>query len=207
MNKDTKTPGRTTRFLTNIGVVQRWEINASYRVSLRRCIHYLLQFEQKNVKHKDLTKSRISRDEKDVKSVYNVLSAIFIPRFSEQLLVSISTGTVVAESEADKVMEAYVNGKTAMQSFIDNRLSNNPKTHKRNIDLKILLAYPLGCVPLSLAEADGSLRKTAKSFLFHKFEGDVEPIKCIPKDCAYVIDGMAAKSITNSKTYIEKTCQ
>ena len=127
MNKDTKTPGRTTRFLTNIGVVQRWEINASYRVSLRRCIHYLLQFEQKNVKHKDLTKSRISRDEKDVKSVYNVLSAIFIPRFSEQLLVSISTGTVVAESEADKVMEAYVNGKTAMQSFIDNRLSNNPK--------------------------------------------------------------------------------
>ena len=127
LNKDTKTPGRTTRFLTNIGVVQTWEINASYRVSLRRCIHYLLQFEQKNVKHKDLTKSRISRDEKDVKSVYNVLSAIFIPRFSEQSLVSISTGTVVAESEADKVMEAYVNGKTAMQSFIDNRLSNNPK--------------------------------------------------------------------------------
>ena len=104
-------------------------------------------------------------------------------------------------------MQAHVNGKTAIQSFIDNRLSNNPKTHKRNIDLKILLAYPLGCVPLSLAEADGSLRKTAKSVLFHKFEGDVEPIKCIPKDCAYVIDGMAAKSITNSKTYIEKTCQ
>ena len=36
INKDTKTPGGTTGFSTNIGAVKRWEINASYRVSLRR---------------------------------------------------------------------------------------------------------------------------------------------------------------------------
>ena len=73
-----------------------------------------------------MTKSIISRDEKDVKSVYNVLSEVFLPPLSEQPLVSISTGIAVAEIEADKIMQAYVNGKTAVESFIDNRLSNNP---------------------------------------------------------------------------------
>ena len=237
LNKDMKTPGGTTGFSTNVGAVQRWELNASYWASLRRCIHDHLHYEQKYVKHEDLTKSRISRDEKDVKSVYNVLSEVFIPPFSEQSLVSISTGIVVAESEADKIMQAYVNGKTTMQSFTDNKLSNNPKasffdpikkmktagftvsktkvcktnskivsiessnqlfskisiiSQKRNIDMKMLLTYPLGCVPLSLTEADGSLRKTAKSDLLHKIEGNVEAIRSIPKDCAYIIDGMAA---------------
>ena len=131
-------------------------------------------------------------------------------------------------------MQAYVNGKTAMQSFIDNRLLNNPnasffdpikkmktpgftvrktkvcKTNSKIVsiessnqllskisiisqksNMKMLLTYPLGCVPLSLAEANTSLRKTAKCVLLHKIEGNIEPIRSIPKDCAYNIDGMA----------------
>ena len=31
MNKDTKIPGGTTGFLTNVGTGPRWELNASYR--------------------------------------------------------------------------------------------------------------------------------------------------------------------------------
>ena len=46
LNKDTKTPGGTTGFSTIVGVVQRWELNASYRESLRRCIDDHLQHEQ-----------------------------------------------------------------------------------------------------------------------------------------------------------------
>ena len=87
LNKDTKTPGGTRGFSTNVGAVQRWKLNGSYRASLRKCIHDHLQYEQKYVKHKGLTKSRISRDEKDVKSIYNVLSEVFILPFSEQPLV------------------------------------------------------------------------------------------------------------------------
>ena len=130
-------------------------------------------------------------------------------------------------------MQAYDNGKTAMQSFIDNRLSNNSKalffdlikkmktpgftvsktkvcktnskivsiessnqlfskisiiSQKCNIDMKMFLAYPLGCVLLSLAEADASLRKlrkTAKSVSLHKIESNAEPIRSIPRDCTY----------------------
>ena len=58
--------------------------------------------------------------------------------------------------------------------------------------MKMLLTYPLGCVALSLAEAYASLRKTAKSVLLQKVECNVEPVRSIPKDCAYIIDGMAA---------------
>ena len=79
-----------------------------YRALLRRCIHDHLQYEQKYVTHEDLTKSRINRDEKDVKNVYNVLLEVFIPLFSEQRLVSVSTGIVATESEADKIMQAYM---------------------------------------------------------------------------------------------------
>ena len=46
LNKDTKTPGGTTGFSTIVGVVQRWELNASYGESLRRCIDDHLQHEQ-----------------------------------------------------------------------------------------------------------------------------------------------------------------
>ena len=37
LNKDTKTPGGTTGFSTNVNAVHRWEINAGYRAELRRC--------------------------------------------------------------------------------------------------------------------------------------------------------------------------
>ena len=66
------------------------------------------------------------------------------------------------------------------------------RSQKHNIDMKILSTYSLGCFQLSLAEADSSLRKTAKSDLLHKIEGNVETIRSIPKDCPYIIDGMAA---------------
>ena len=63
---------------------------------------------------------------------------------------------------------------------------------KREIDLKFLFTYPLGTVPLSLAEVDGTLKKTAKSVLLHKLEGDVQPTPNIPYGCTYIVDGMAA---------------
>ena len=37
-------------------------------------------------------------------------------------------------------------------------------SQKHNIDIEMLLTYPLGCVPLSLAEADASLRKQLTLF-------------------------------------------
>ena len=46
-------------------------------------------------------------------------------------------------------------------------------------------------LPLSLSEADGTLKKTPKSALLHKLEQDVEPVSDLPIGCAILMDGMA----------------
>ena len=41
---------------------------------------------------------------------------------------------------------------------------------------------------MSLAEADGTLKKTSKSVVLHKLERDVEPVTEYPSDNVYVVD-------------------
>ena len=65
-------------------------------------------------------------------------------------------------------------------------------SQKRSIDLKFLFNCPLGPLPMSLAEAEGTLKKTPNSVLLHKLEKDVEPVTEYPRDSVYVLDGMAA---------------
>ena len=62
---------------------------------------------------------------------------------------------------------------------------------KRSVDLKLLFRYPLGPLPLSLAEPDGTLKKTVKSSLMHKFEEDLDPVTSIVGNFAFIADGMA----------------
>ena len=87
LNRDTKTPGGTTGFSTNINAVRRWEINSAYRADLRNCFHKHLNYEQQQDLHKDLSPSRILKDEDDVTAVLSVLRDTFIHPFSEQPLV------------------------------------------------------------------------------------------------------------------------
>ena len=63
---------------------------------------------------------------------------------------------------------------------------------KRSVDLRALFMYPLGPLPLSLAEMDGSLKKTVKSSLFHKLEGSANFTDVHPINYALIVDGMAA---------------
>ena len=46
-------------------------------------------------------------------------------------------------------------------------------------------------LPLSLSEADGTLKKTPKSALLHNLEQDVEPVSDLPTGCAILMDGVA----------------
>ena len=237
LNRDTKTPGGTIGFSTKIGAVKRWEITATYRENLRKCLHLHLQYEKQKYAHKDLTPSRISRDEKDVQAVIDVLTNVFIYPFSDIPFASISTGIVVSEDIAARIIDAKCQGINEMNQFIDNRLGPESKlsffdqikrcktptfdsikkvktcktknkvfsiesskdlfskisiiAQSRRINLCDLFIYPLGAVPLALVEVDGSLKKTPKSALLHKIEGDIPPIPDIPDDCALIVDGMA----------------
>ena len=58
--------------------------------------------------------------------------------------------------------------------------------------MRVLFNYPLGSLPLALAEMDGTLKKTSKSVLLCKLEGMGQTVEAFPTDYVLIIDGMAA---------------
>ena len=159
--------------------------------------------------HKDLSPSRIIRHENNTQSILTVLRESFVDPFSDQCLLSISTGIAIDEKASGEILSAFEIGSKAMETFIAERLLEGSErsifdpikrlklatfdnlnkkqiaktknktislqtskdlfskvaniTQKRSVDLKGLFAYPLAHLPLSPAEPDGTLKKTAKS--------------------------------------------
>ncbi|XP_066925450.1 uncharacterized protein [Clytia hemisphaerica] len=122
LNKDTKTPGGTTGFSTNIGAVHRWELNATYRASLREVFHQHLNFTSQKHKHKDLSPARIKKDEAAVQSIISILEETFVHPFAEMPLLSISRGIALDEATADKMLSVKEIGKELMITFNKERL-------------------------------------------------------------------------------------
>jgi len=96
-NRYSKTPGGTTGFSINTNAVKRWEVNSSYRASLRSVLQQHLQISSKSYAHKDLTTARIKKDESNIQEIMSALKETFIHPFSEEPLLSISTGIAVGE--------------------------------------------------------------------------------------------------------------
>lgn len=61
----------------------------------------------------------------------------------------------------------------------------------RNLLMTDVLSHPLGPLPWSLANGDGTLRKTSKSVLTRELEKQVLPAETIPEPSATIIDGMS----------------
>jgi len=62
---------------------------------------------------------------------------------------------------------------------------------KRSLNMREVLSFPLGPLPMALANPDGSMRKTQKSQLLALLTKDTTPVESIPNDCAFIIDGMS----------------
>ena len=61
----------------------------------------------------------------------------------------------------------------------------------RQLNMAEVLKHPLGPLPWSLANADGTIKKTNKAALARALEKNVSPVDTIPQPSALVIDGMA----------------
>ena len=61
----------------------------------------------------------------------------------------------------------------------------------RDLDLRLVLSHELGPIPWSIANADGSLVKTAKATLLSVLEKDVPPPEYVPADATRIVDAMA----------------
>ena len=60
----------------------------------------------------------------------------------------------------------------------------------RQLNMKDVLAHPLGPLPWALANSDGTLRKTNKAVLAKELEKNVSAAEEIPTASATIIDGM-----------------
>ena len=120
----------TTGFSRNEGAVHRWELNASYRAALRRCLHEHTNYKKASFEHSDLTASRIKKDRKDVASIISLLN---------DTLVSISSGISIPPEFVDEIMSAKMIGTGLIEQFIRERLVEESnislfdKIKKRNI--------------------------------------------------------------------------
>ena len=61
---------------------------------------------------------------------------------------------------------------------------------KRKGNLKEVLTYELGPLPLSISNYDGTLRKTQKSKLFQHLKSSIVTCVTIPENCPQIFDGM-----------------
>ena len=61
---------------------------------------------------------------------------------------------------------------------------------KRNLDMRKVLQHPLGPLPWSLSNSDGTMKKTNKAALARELEKKVAPAENIPGSSACLLDGM-----------------
>ena len=94
----------------------------------------MLNLSKSNSVHTDLQKTRIARDEADVKSLIAMLESNWINPFSaeQQDLVCLSTGKVATQKIEEDLLGAKAIGEKAYKEFRAQRLEANPplKFHK-----------------------------------------------------------------------------
>ena len=75
----------------------------------------------------------------------------------------------------------------------------------RSVNMKDVLAHPLGPLPCALANADGSIGKTNKAALARELEKNVSPAEAIPTPSTCIIDwiGMVQRMNGNNKTFVQ----
>ena len=129
INKNTQTLGGTKGFSTKKSAVSKniYYITTDYRATCVRQLRYMVNSQRKDVRHPDLTISRITKDEECVKSSMEMFESIWINPFGSQALVdlcNISTGATPGVDVETDLLNAKEMGKQAHKEFTSNRLAS-----------------------------------------------------------------------------------
>ena len=129
INKDTQTAGGTKGFSTRPNAVAKYYITANDRANYVRQLRAMISRESYKFEHPDMTKRRITRDERDIKSLYNMLKETWKNPFelSSETLCCISTGVVPSDEAIADMCEARDKGQSAYQQFVAERLEGRSK--------------------------------------------------------------------------------
>ena len=99
--------------------------NATHRALLKRELPEFVSLRSVRSLYKDLSKTRIEKDLKDVQEIIDLLKEVFIHPFEERGLVSLSSGIVATTDIKDDLMNTCSLRKKAMDNFINEQLREN----------------------------------------------------------------------------------
>ena len=140
-NKDTQTPGGTKGFSLKAGAVSRFYLTAEYRSTCLRNLRQMTGSQPQTMCHADLEPSRITKDEKDVGSLTELLENTWVNPFeSPSELISLSSGRVAPDPIRNDLLEAKEKGERAYKEFRQDRLEcdqTRKKFHDRLKKLKL----------------------------------------------------------------------
>lgn len=126
INKDTQTAGGTKGFSTKRDAVSKYYITANDRARFVKEMRSMVDIRNQEFCHHDMTNTRITRDERDVQSLYNMMAETWKNPFelSGEELCNISTGSVPS-LEGVKVCDAKQHDEAAYGLFVKERLREN----------------------------------------------------------------------------------
>lgn len=120
VNKDTQTAGGTKGFSLKAGAVSKYYIVSEFRSIFLKQLRDMLNLSKSNSGHTDLQKTRIVRDEADVRSLIAMLESNWINPFSakQQDLVCLFTGKVATQKIEEGLLVAKGSGKRHKKNFV-----------------------------------------------------------------------------------------
>ena len=122
LNRSTKTKGGIVGFSLKKNAVQRWLLTAHSRALFVDKCRTMTGKKEDNRLHKETGKSRMKRDEEDVRKVMEVVSSWTNPFQPSEELSSLSSGCVVTETIKSDLLAAKEKGTEALTAFVEDRL-------------------------------------------------------------------------------------
>ena len=138
VNKGTQTSGGTNGFSLKPNAVNKYYLVAEYRSTFLRQLKDMLHINNSSPKHNDFHRSRMMRDETDVKNIISLLQNTWLNPFNPDLqdLVCLSTGIVASSEVQDDLPRAKDVGEELYKAFREQRLQCDPPKVKFHDTMK-----------------------------------------------------------------------
>ena len=134
VTRDTQTAGGTKGFSLKPKAVSKYYLVAEYRSIFLRNLKDMLHMDgAPGCQHNDLQKSRIAKDESDVKSLLETINNWINPfELGEQDLVCLSSGKAATEKIEPDLLQAHRTCENAYRRFSEMKLESSPTKVKFN---------------------------------------------------------------------------
>lgn len=136
VNKDTQTPGGTTKFNLKSGAVRRYYVTSEHRSAFLGQLREMVSHNKENVRHTDLQQTRIQKDEDAVSQLVSVIQSWVNPFSTPSSLISISTARAAPQDIATDLKNAKYVGEKCYAEFKTERLQTSPPVKKFHDPIK-----------------------------------------------------------------------